>query len=947
MESYEVQLKDFKKAEQELTGKERVFISQDNNTRSTTIDEIRKPLAEQLNENTQDLATVKTDYAKKTDVNNLANNKAEKSDLLSTNTELSAQKSRIDTFIKLNEGSTTGDAELQDIRVMTNGQIASTAGESVRKQINILNDYVPTILSKNYIYDEETVVKRNAENGGVINYQTHTIDIPTGNTGNGTSLGYDCLILNDIFQNEEICVEICGEYSGTVFESGTNLNFSLNIYKDNAWNYGVSWSKTEFNKTNGIFTFKGYLTIQNYTTRINPYIISKIVTPVSNNIHIEISKVRIYNTNEFYSQKLFGKKADNESLESLGSLVTEIDDKNCLYVNGFMSKFRNAYWDAQNGAKIDSVAKTITLDANISGQNSILRYDFFNEEYLSNENFDLYCKIDYVGAGIDVVGKRFPTMSLNVTNNEITQYGVVTGTIVENTSSYLLYKFSCNGFGNIRCISIVCSINFSHSGYDKLTLNFNDNVYIVPSNTKLLNKKIIDSNNFNILKLSGSKTSYNFYTNINKKYNIVIKESCCTTISCVSGNKKLSFYNVNTGYISDSISQNGEYNILGITGEQNITLNCTQSADLVLDGYVVEKNNVNIFHTYQPSVKIPNWTKEQITLSNSAYKVIGCHNEYIYLAEYTKNNIAKYNIKTKEYTIIATLPSTISASFGMVFNNGNVVCVCDDKYIYLIDNAGNITKTSIIFNREDKDCFPNFAFSWHNCNNIGIVSEYRALKDMTTYKAYITKDYGVTWNECIDVSKLMSGHTGYHLHSVRYDEYEDLLIACLGDGYSNQSLWVSEDFGATWVKLIDKLPVQVTEIIPMEHCVLFNPDGRLVCTSKINRPIKPSLNITNYMDTIKIYAEKWGKDNGSEVPIASLGCTDGKIAIFGFKMAGNVNDGYTGDTLKYQNAFITNGYDVKEIHKADYLGQIESVYSDGNYIVLSTSVKYVVIFKIN
>lgn len=58
MESYEVQLKDFKKAEQELTGKERVFISQDNNTRSTTIDEIRKPLAEQLNETAQKLDTV-------------------------------------------------------------------------------------------------------------------------------------------------------------------------------------------------------------------------------------------------------------------------------------------------------------------------------------------------------------------------------------------------------------------------------------------------------------------------------------------------------------------------------------------------------------------------------------------------------------------------------------------------------------------------------------------------------------------------------------------------------------------------------------------------------------------------------------------------------------------------------------------------------------------------
>lgn len=85
MESYEVQLKDFKKAEQELTGKERVFISQDNNTRSTTIDEIRKPLAEQLNENMNEISTVKTDYAKKTDVNTLASNKAEKTDLQAIN----------------------------------------------------------------------------------------------------------------------------------------------------------------------------------------------------------------------------------------------------------------------------------------------------------------------------------------------------------------------------------------------------------------------------------------------------------------------------------------------------------------------------------------------------------------------------------------------------------------------------------------------------------------------------------------------------------------------------------------------------------------------------------------------------------------------------------------------------------------------------------------------
>lgn len=86
MESYEVQLKDFKKAEQELTGKERVFISQDNNTRSTTIDEIRKPLAEQLNENTQSIATANS---------NISNLNSAKASLVDLNSEVENRKSAV------------------------------------------------------------------------------------------------------------------------------------------------------------------------------------------------------------------------------------------------------------------------------------------------------------------------------------------------------------------------------------------------------------------------------------------------------------------------------------------------------------------------------------------------------------------------------------------------------------------------------------------------------------------------------------------------------------------------------------------------------------------------------------------------------------------------------------------------------------------------------------
>ena len=92
-------------------------------------------------------------------------------DKQATRQEVDIERKRIDNFTKLSEGSTTGDAELMDIRVNSNGITYANAGESVRAINNNFASHLNMVdeLKKNFGNIDYIPVKYTVNNNGYYN----------------------------------------------------------------------------------------------------------------------------------------------------------------------------------------------------------------------------------------------------------------------------------------------------------------------------------------------------------------------------------------------------------------------------------------------------------------------------------------------------------------------------------------------------------------------------------------------------------------------------------------------------------------------------------------------------------------------------------------------------------------------------------------------------------
>lgn len=404
--------------------------------------------------------------------------------------------------------------------------------------------------------------------------------------------------------------------------------------------------------------------------------------------------------------------------------------------------------------------------------------------------------------------------------------------------------------------------------------------------------------------------------------------------------KQVTFTNLKSGNRTDTVYFIGKYLIndtYGCTKLKFVSERGSYSNYMVLDLIEYPYTPYVRDSKYEPKL-IPDHTQKNVIKITNAF---GISNNDIYYRE--GNTINKYNIESGVKTLVFTATGNVYSP--MIFENGNIIFIDgSDHKMYLLKDSNAIEKHTFYNSEYNVSLEPNVAFSLHCYGDIGIVCEYNSSKEpISGYKAYITKDSGETWSTLFDLENLVENPSdrNYHLHSVVYDEYQDMYWACNGDAGNVDMIWYSLD-GVKWNKTSNFCSIKPTEIVPTKDYVLFLSDLNLTCVYKWNRD-KLIDGDTITLDMVKVFEMNWK----GACPIGTKAFYDRTtdVVYFGFATDSTINEGFDGDLLKYCDVFATDGYKVIDVYKSDVIERFNGAFGNDKYIVISKPTEVVVISK--